>query len=159
MATTSVTTNQADYAPGQTAIFTSNSSVGGAVQYRVAHTTGVGADGIWGTADDELGPSLSGSLPWYVVDGGAGDLDGVANGAITTSWFVNSDALNQSFLLTAQQVEAGGDGAFGTADDVAVGTAATTSFTDDDGQSDQPRYGHQRRHFLDQCPIVGAGTV
>ena len=53
------------------------------------------------------------------VDGGAGDLDGIRNGTIVTEWYVNTDdSLGATFLLTAQQVQAGPDGSFGTDDDI-----------------------------------------
>ena len=123
-----VFTDVADYAPGSTAIFTAeNVDVGGTVEFTVTHSVGSGLDGLWGTLDDELGSALSGSDPWVVTDGGSGDLDGVANGVITTSWYVNADAANQSFLLTAA--------------DTANGVMATTSFTDFDAdRSDQRKY-------------------
>ncbi|MGY4320585.1 MSCRAMM family protein [Bradyrhizobium sp. JR3.5] len=113
----SVTTDLSDYAPGSTASFTAwNVTPGGSIQFTVWHTIGAGPDGIWGTADDQLGTPLSGSTPWTVTDGGFGDLDGTVNGSITTSWYVNSDAANQSFLLTAS--------------DGTTGLLATTGFTD-----------------------------
>ncbi|WP_210242677.1 SdrD B-like domain-containing protein, partial [Bradyrhizobium ivorense] len=112
-----VSTDLSDYAPGSTATFTATKvAPGGAVQFTVWHSIGPGPDGIWGTIDDQLGAPLSGGDPWIVTDGGAGDLDGVVNGTITTSWYVNADAANQSFLLTA--------------DEPALGLKATTSFTD-----------------------------
>ncbi|MCA6122782.1 hypothetical protein J6500_12870 [Bradyrhizobium sp. WSM 1704] len=112
-----VSTDQSDYAPGSTATFTAgNVTAGGSIQFTVLHAISPGPDGIWGTIDDEIGAPLSGSDPWTVTDGGVGDLDGVINGSITTSWYVNADAANQSFLLTA--------------DDPALGLKATTSFTD-----------------------------
>ena len=111
------TTDQPDYSPGSTAIFTaSNVAVGDAVQFSVAHLD-PGSDGIVGTADDQLTHDLTGTAqPWTVTDGGAGDLDGVVNGAIQTSWYVNADAANQAFVLTAA--------------DTTTGATATTNFTD-----------------------------
>src|SRR5262249_46371822 len=68
-------------------------------------------------ADDVLTYDLTGTgTPWTVTDGGVGDLDGVRNGAIQTSWYVNSDASNQAFVLTTT--------------DAATGATTTTSFTD-----------------------------
>src|SRR5262245_39941278 len=112
-----VTTNQQDYAPGSTAaITTTNLTAGGTVSFKVAHID-PGADGIYGTADDVLVDELSGTgTPWTITDGGFGDLDGLVNGAILTSWYVNSDAANQAFVLSAT--------------DAASGATATTSFTD-----------------------------
>jgi hypothetical protein len=125
-----ITTDQADYSPGSTATFTaSNVAVGDAVQFSVAHLD-PGPDGSVGTADDRLTHDLTGTTqPWTVTDGGTGDLDGLANGVITTSWYVNADAANQAFLLTAQEKTAGADGVIGTSDDAVVATA-TTTFTD-----------------------------
>jgi uncharacterized repeat protein (TIGR01451 family) len=107
----------ADYAPGElVGITASNVAVGGSVQFTVAHVD-AGADGIVGTADDGLLYDLTETgTPWIVVDGGVGDLDGVANGVIQTSWYVNQDAAGQAFQLTAA--------------DQASGDVATASFTD-----------------------------
>ncbi|TGQ12603.1 MULTISPECIES: hypothetical protein, partial [unclassified Mesorhizobium] len=106
----------ADYAPGETVgITTTNVSDGGTFTFEVAHLS-AGADGVLGTADDVLTYDLTGTgTPWTVTDGGAGDLDGVVNGSIQTSWYVNGDAANQAFVLTAT-------------DD--LGNTATTVFTD-----------------------------
>jgi hypothetical protein len=92
----------------------------------VEHATGAGADSLWGTPDDVLDTDTgAGHEPWYVTDGGAGDLDGQVNGSVTTSWYVNpDDSAGATFLLTA--ASAGADSVFGTGDDA----VATTSFTD-----------------------------
>jgi uncharacterized repeat protein (TIGR01451 family) len=128
-----IKTNKSDYAPGETATITTDGfAIGSTVELSVQHITDAGADGILGTPDDILGDnSGAGHEPWYVTDGGTGDLDGIANGSIQTEWYVNpDDSLGASFLATAQQVEAGIDGAFGTADDLSAGEPATMSFTD-----------------------------
>ncbi|MCT8330762.1 hypothetical protein, partial [Albidovulum sediminis] len=127
-----VITDALDYSPEDTAIITATGTeVGGAVQFQIQHVSGPGADGVYGTADDtviDLGGD--GHDAWIVVDGGEGDLDGLANGTVITEWFVNpDDSLGQTFLLTAQEVNAGTDGVLGTADDV-YGRLATSSFTD-----------------------------
>lgn len=111
-----VTTDYSDYAPGQTAVLTANNvALGSAVEFSVTHVL-PGADGILGTADDELSHDLSGTTsPWTIIDGGVGDLDGIANGQIVTSWYVNIDALEQNFLLSATD---------------STGATATASFTD-----------------------------
>ncbi|RWL42122.1 MAG: hypothetical protein EOR60_26630, partial [Mesorhizobium sp.] len=107
----------ADYAPGETVgITTTNVSDGGTFTFEVAHLS-AGADGVLGTADDVLAYDLTGTgTPWTVTDGGSGDLDGVVNGSIQTSWYVNGDAANQAFVLTAT--------------DTASGASATANFTD-----------------------------
>ena len=112
-----VITDQPDYSPGMVATFTaSNAGVGDTLEFTVAHVE-AGADGIIGTADDVLAYDISGTgTPTTVTDGGAGDLDGIANGVIVTNWAVNQDAFGQTFLLTAF--------------DETTGTFATTTFTD-----------------------------
>ncbi len=122
-----VTTDLSDYAPGSTAIITASGfAAGSTVALEVEHATGAGADGVWGTPDDVLDTDTGeGHEPWYVTDGGAGDLDGQVNGSVTTSWYVNpDDSAGATFLLTA--ASAGADSVFGTGDD----SVATTSFTD-----------------------------
>lgn len=100
-----VTTDQSDYAPQSTATVTATSATPGAtLEFLVTDTNT--ADGI-----------TSGTgTPWTVTDGGEGDLDGIANGIVVTSWSVNEDAANQSFVLTVS--------------DVATSESATTAFTD-----------------------------
>ncbi|MDX8482400.1 SdrD B-like domain-containing protein, partial [Mesorhizobium sp. VK24D] len=107
----------ADYAPGETVGITATDVAdGGTLTFLVAHLS-AGADGVLGTADDVLTYDLTGTgTPWTVTDGGAGDLDGIVNGAVKTSWYVNSDAANQAFVLTAS--------------DTATGASATATFTD-----------------------------
>ena len=122
-----VTTDLKDYAPGSTAIITASGfAAGSTVKLEVDHVTDAGADSVWGTPDDVLNTNTGeGHDPWYVTDGGTGDLDGQVNGSVTTSWYVNpDDSADARFLLTASA--AGRDGVFGTGDDA----VATTSFTD-----------------------------
>ena len=106
-----------DYFPGETVGITATDlGDGGSLSFLVAHRA-AGADGILGTADDVLSYDLTGTgTPWTVTDGGVGDLDGVVNGTIKTSWYVNNDAANQAFTLTAT--------------DPASGRVATVNFTD-----------------------------
>lgn len=135
-----IKTNKSDYAPGETSIITADGFASGStLTFNVQHVIDTGYDGIWGTPDDTLGDNTgAGHEPWTITDGGAGDLDGVANGSIQTEWYVNpDDSLNETFLATAQQVETGSDGAFGTVDDVSVGDPATTSFTDAAGTTNK----------------------
>src|ERR1043165_1355686 len=133
-----VTTDKADYAPGETAVITtSNTSTdglkfgdGGLVLFQVTRT-----DGIQDCA--------MGNIPWFVTDGVGGfeayqqydsngqavdrnadgladlilpDNDGTVNGSISTNWFVEDQYLGSSLLLTAT-----GQGS---------GAVATTAFTD-----------------------------
>ena len=137
--TPSVSTDLLDYAPGSTAIITAeNFIIGSTLEFQVLHVIEAGDDGVWGTLDDVLGDnSGAGHETWIITDGvrtaGAdgvlgtaddgGDLDGVADGNITTTWYVNpDDSLGATFLLTAI-----GDS----------GETATTSFTDADGSTNK----------------------
>src|SRR5262249_52427303 len=59
---------------------------------------------VGGTVDFQVSNLTNGNTytpPWSVTDGGTGDLDGVADGHIRTSWLVVSDALNSTLKLTA----------------------------------------------------------
>ena len=142
-----VSTDLLDYQPGDTATITaSNFIIGSTLVFQVQHADGPGDDGVWGTWDDVIeDTSGEGHEEWYITDGvrtaGAdgilgtaddgGDLDGIADGNITTSWNVTTDdSLGATFLLTAQTVEAGTDETFGTDDDVTIGPKATAAFTD-----------------------------
>src|SRR5215216_2337896 len=109
--------DQPDYSRGSTVEITAdNLNDGDTVEFSVIHVDGAGADGIYGTADDAFGMPLGGSEPWRVTDGSAADLDGQVNGVIATSWYVNPDAANQTFVLSATEVT--------------TGEVATTTFTD-----------------------------
>src|SRR5689334_15019891 len=103
-----VTTDGADYAATTTAVLTAGNFVPGAtIEFSVAHVD-PGPDGIVGTADDGLTHDLMGTTqPWTVTDGGIGDLDGLVNGSITTTWYVNPDAVDQAFQLSATDNAAG----------------------------------------------------
>src|SRR5262245_59619225 len=145
-----VRTNLPDYAPDSTAyISADNFYVGGTVVFQVVEVADFGADGTLGTADDVL---ANGDAPgddvWYVTDGvqtidaGAdgelgshddtvsGDLDGVVDGAIETSWYVDPYYGNRAMQLIATGVDAGEDRVFGTADDLLTGQFAIAGFTD-----------------------------
>ena len=74
-----VITDKLDYPPGETAVITGTEFlIGETVELQVVHTDGTPNTG-------------GGHDPWYVTDGGAGDLDGVADGAFRTTWYVNPD--------------------------------------------------------------------
>ncbi len=101
-----VTTDLPDYAPGETAhILASEFAVGETVAFQVLHTDGVPNTG-------------GGHEPWQVTDGVMGDfdgngtmdgdLDGVADGNIHTTWYVNpDDSADSQFELTATGVTSG----------------------------------------------------
>ena len=136
---TTVSTDAQDYAPGSWAEITATGfEPGSTVNFQVQHAGDPGADGIWGTLDDvivDLGGE--GHEAWSIVDGSELDLDGTANGAVVTSWYVNpDDSLNWHFLLTAvaanqQTASAGFTDAAGSTNKVyqhwADGDAATQS--------------------------------
>jgi uncharacterized repeat protein (TIGR01451 family) len=98
----SVSTDLLDYAPGSTATFTADVGVGDTVTFNVTDVAGTAVSGT--------------NQPWTITDGGFGDLDGVANGVIQTSWAVGLDAAGEAFVLTAT--------------DTSTGAIATTNFTD-----------------------------
>lgn len=91
-----VVTDQLDYPPGATAIINGGGfEVGETIQLQVLHTDGVPNTG-------------EGHEPWYVVDGGEGDLDGVADGSFTTTWYVSpDDSANSAFELSALGLSSG----------------------------------------------------
>ena len=98
----SVITDKLDYRPGETAMITASG-------FRPGETI------TFTIADDPQDPGDDGDAdlyqPFSVTDGGAGDLDGIANGQVVTTWFVPTDddgsgsgtpdALNASLILTA----------------------------------------------------------
>ncbi|MEB3294935.1 MAG: DUF5801 repeats-in-toxin domain-containing protein, partial [Synechococcales bacterium] len=127
----SVTTDQADYAPGETATITAKGfKSGSTIRFAIA--------------DDPNDPGDDGNADiypaFYVTDGGVGDLDGKVNGQVVTTWFVPTDnngsgsgipdAFHATLKLTATGVKAGKDGVFGTSDDITTSQIATTTFTD-----------------------------
>ena len=91
-----VATNLHDYAPGENVVITAgNFQVGETIKLQVLHVDGTSNTG-------------GGHDPWYVTDGGAGDLDGSANGAIQTTWYVNpDDSAGSAFSLTATGSQSG----------------------------------------------------
>ena len=130
----SVSTDFLDYAPGSTVTITaSDFQPGATVEFLVVHVTAPGPDGAWATTDDQLGDnSGQGHLPWRVVDGGAGDLDGVANGSIVTTWYVNPDDSDGAIFRVSAR-DSGDDGVFNNADD----NVAAALFTDAVGSSNK----------------------
>lgn len=120
-----VTTDLADYAPGATAFISATGfAEGSAVTFLIQHVSGPGPDGVYGTLDDDIKIlGGDGHDPWVVIDGGDDDLDGLVNGEIATSWYVNpDDSAYERFLLTAQ------------ADGEQI---ASTSFTDSPGSTNK----------------------
>ncbi|MEM8828799.1 MAG: SdrD B-like domain-containing protein [Cyanobacteria bacterium P01_G01_bin.19] len=91
-----ISTDLDDYAPGSTATITGeNFEPGETVELQILHTDGTPNTG-------------GGHEPWQVTDGGNGDLDGLANGTIITTWFVNpDDSGGSAFELTAAGLSSG----------------------------------------------------
>lgn len=99
-----VATSFEGYAPGETAGITATGfELGSTAEFHISHVSGAGADGILSTLNDELEESDGdGHDVWSLTDGGADDLDGLVNGTIQTSWYVNpDDSLDATFLLSA----------------------------------------------------------
>ncbi len=92
----SVTTDKEDYAPGSTATITGTDfEPGETVEIEVLHNDGTPNTG-------------GGHDPWFVTDGGAGDLDGRIDGKFQTTWYVNpDDSANSAFNLTATGLNSG----------------------------------------------------
>lgn len=78
-----VATNQSDYAPGETALITTSNDTSEGLNFTSGETVTFQV-----TRTDGIADYPAGNLAWSVTDGGAGDADGVANGSIQTSWFV-----------------------------------------------------------------------
>ncbi len=157
-----VITDLLDYAPGATATFTVYGvGEGDAITFEVEHVSDAGDDGVFGTLDDtvvDLGGD--GHDPWVVVDGGAGDLDGEANGVIVTEWYVNpDDSLNETFLLTATNFSTSEVASTGFTDGLAPGDSYAFGA---DGQADVDlTYSGQTDNFNGAWftnDIFGAGT-
>ena len=76
-------------------IFATDFQVGEAVKFQVLHNDGIPNTG-------------NGHEPWTVTDGGPGDLDGLVNGNIHTTWYVDpDDSLGSTFELSALGLSSG----------------------------------------------------
>jgi len=111
----SVVTNQLDYAPGATALFTASGFDSGAsVQFKVVKTN--------------VTPNVVETL-WSVTDGGTNDQNSGA-GTVGTKWYVNpAFSIGANFTLTATGRSGG------------VTQTATTTFTDGAASLDQAANG------------------
>ncbi len=101
-----ITTDQPDYAPGSTALITASGfQVGESVQINITSDTPGPGQGAWTVTDG-------------ITDGSSADLDGLANGSITTSWLVDPDGayIGATLLVTATGL--------------ASGDTSTSTFTD-----------------------------
>ena len=85
-----VTTDKADYAPGSTATFiVAGVNSGSSVVFQIADLAS--DPGINGIADVYA--------PFRVTDGGTGDADGLANGAVVAKWQIPTDGSATGALL------------------------------------------------------------
>ena len=115
-----ITTNKQDYAPGETVEITLvDVTIGAIYTFHIAdQSADPGDDGI---ANDHG--------TFTAVDGGAGDLDGLADGKITTTWTVPTDGSANNATLDLSATDADGN------------VVATTTFTDAAGSFSKP-YAH-----------------
>src|SRR5262245_10940883 len=118
--TASVTTDLADYVPGATAhVYAAGFTPGETLQFLVLHSDGTPNTG-------------NGHLPWSVTDGSAADLDGISDGAVHTTWYVDpDDSLNSTFLITAQGLDSN--------------LTASATFTD--------AFSTNYQHFANKSPV------
>jgi uncharacterized repeat protein (TIGR01451 family) len=150
-----ITTDLADYSPGSTAIITTTDvPLGASVQFEIQHVIDPGADGIYGTADDVIeSTGGDGHATWIVTDGGAGDLDMMENGVVSTSWYVNpDDSAGARFLLTAVTLD--------PLSGAPTGTASTATFTD--SYPDPITIGDGTQFIVEQNPTgqsAGSGVI
>jgi hypothetical protein len=91
-----VTTDKLDYHPADTAMITASGyQVGESVQFQVLHIDGTPNSG-------------NGHEPWVVQDGSPQDLDGLRDGNVGTSWYVDpDDSLGATFELSALGLSSG----------------------------------------------------
>ena len=94
--TAKVTTDKDDYPPGSTAKITGTDfQPGETIELQVLHT-------------DDIPNTGGGHDPWLVTDGGKDDLDGVVDGNIETTWYVNpDDSFQSAFEVTATGLSSG----------------------------------------------------
>ena len=112
-----VVTDKDDYAPGETAYITAiGFQPGEMVQFLVLHIDGVSNDG-------------NGHEPWEVIDGSPEDMDGLINGEIETSWFVDpDDSFNSTFELTADGLLSGLTASHIFTDDTPIPTGVSATY-------------------------------
>lgn len=107
-----VATDQSDYAPGETAIITGGGfAPGETVALQAVHA-------------DSSHSSDSAHQPWYVQDGSAADLDGLADGNIQTTWYVGAGERGATLNLTANGLSSGETAAAVFTDAPFVGTVS-----------------------------------
>jgi hypothetical protein len=99
---TTLSTDKPDYAPGTTAIISGTGfQVGETVQLQVLHTDGLPNSGPdhapWDVTDGYTGPAYMDAAGFMHLP----DLDGKVDGNIQTSWTMDADAANSSFVATA----------------------------------------------------------
>ncbi len=113
----SVTTDKPDYSPSETAYISAvGFEPGETVVFQVLHIDGKPNTG-------------NGHLPWEVIDGSNDDLDGLADGNIETSWYVDpDDSFNSVFELTAEGLSSGITASHNFKDDTPVPTDVEVTY-------------------------------
>ncbi len=97
-----VVSNQSDYAPFSTAVFTANGfGAGDDISFVVTII-----DPLDGTVST-LNAGAPDAYTWTVIDGASGDLDGATDGSVTTTWFVDPYYANTTLLVTATDLDTG----------------------------------------------------
>lgn len=127
MLAAAVFTDLANDSPGSTAYITATGyQPGEQIEFQVLHNDGTSNTG-------------SGHAPWVVTDSGGGDLDGIVNGNVTTTWYVNpDDSSGSSFDLFAKGLSSG--------------LLASTTFADASVQTDY--HGWENLHNLVKSLIL-----
>src|SRR5439155_26036026 len=123
-----VRTDKPDYHPNSTAIINgSGFAAGETVELQVLHT--------------DATPS-PGDKPWFVTDGGSGDLDGTRDGNIQTTWYVGADCAGATLQLTGIGLTFGEVAQWTFTDSVAVtpATGGTNLSADKAANATSPQY-------------------
>ena len=131
-----VTTDQQDYAPGSTALFTAttdggptnNFQVGETVEFHITRTDGIPvqdppAVSTWDVTDGvgDFAPYQDGSGMWWFPD-----TDGQADGIVESNWYVDPQFAGASLALTATGLTSGATAAAAFTDAATTITSTAT---------------------------------
>lgn len=147
-----VQSDKSDYQPMETAIITAGGfQPGEAVEFQVLHIDGRSNTG-------------AGHTPWQVIDGSPSDQDGVADGNLTTSWYVHEDdSLGAVFSLTASGQASGIDAqsSFTDGDDfMATPTTGSVYFGDNfDGALWSPSWSYYYQRWFGEYYRSSTGPI
>ena len=142
-----VSLDQSEYEPGQTATITASGfAVGSAIEFAIAD------------APDQPGDDgeVDNYPPFAVTDGQDGDLDGVANGEVVTTWLMPADP-NAALNLTAMGAE--GESASTSASIAAASLATTTSSPAPTVSTDKPDYAPNETATINSSGFIPGSTV